>query len=380
MARDPLNANAQALIARCRAIDWCRPQHDPRRAAFAYRRWLAQLGLKRRIKWIADPADVASWQAQAAGMVGAWGALAATNPAGSSVIGLLDGTAPAWLQAPAGDALVAANWAFVVNLHVATFENTSDLWFSAWRELAAREPALALAAMLLSPPFQWPAPGPATIALAAPGAVAACTDARAWESLAEAVTGPRREGAEEEAFTIPFAMPTPAELIDALVSLAEPMVEACEAGAFAHALRSEEILVLAAPEIWTDDGRLHRADGPALAWPRTRAGAWKGFLLPEGFVIAPETITPAAICAVTGPLRHALLDICACARCHCPSTEDGAAAEHEDCTGRLWRQTPTGHRAPSSDFRMAEARNGAPDMRRKRRVRCGGAASHRHSW
>ena len=250
---------------------------------------------------------------------------------------LLDGRVrrtPALAARPSADALIAANWAFVVSLHVATMEGAPNVWSSAWTELTAREPVLALALVLLSPPLLWPVPAPATVALAAPEALAACADERAWAILAAAAGDSGRNAGAEAASVPPCGMPARSELIDALATVAEPMVEACEAGAFAHALLARKVLVLAAPSIWTDGGLLHRADGPAIAWPKTRAGAWKGFLLPDGFVVAPEAITPDAIHAVAGRLQHVLIDIYAHTHGHRRCMQDiGGLAVHESRTG-----------------------------------------------
>ena len=118
------------------------------------------------------------------------------------------------------------------------------------------------------------------------------------------------------------------------------------------------------PAICTEGGRLHRADGPAIAWPRTRAGAWKGFLLPDGFVVAPETITPDAIHAVTGRLQHVLIDIYAHSRGHRRCMEEmGGFVVHEDGTGRLWSANPARRFSPPQpgDIKMVEVRNSTPE-------------------
>ena len=51
---------AQALVARCAAIDWRKPAHNPRRAIAAYQHWLGHLALRRSVRWVSDPDEVAS--------------------------------------------------------------------------------------------------------------------------------------------------------------------------------------------------------------------------------------------------------------------------------------------------------------------------------
>jgi hypothetical protein len=70
-------------------------------------------------------------------------------------------------------------------------------------------------------------------------------------------------------------------LIDAIISLYEPMLEACESGAFAQVLSGGELVVLASPPIWTDGRRLHRADGPAIACQKPKFTPGKDVLSPS---------------------------------------------------------------------------------------------------
>ena len=69
-----------------------------------------------------------------------------------------------------------------------------------------------------------------------------------------------------------------------LLALYGPMIDAFESGSFAHVLTRDEVAVLAAPAIWAENGALHRADGPALEWPLTKAWYWKGVEVTEQFI------------------------------------------------------------------------------------------------
>jgi len=56
-----IKPEVQAIIDRCAAIDWPRPPHDRARAEAAYERRLKVSGLRRRVRWIEDPADSDAW-------------------------------------------------------------------------------------------------------------------------------------------------------------------------------------------------------------------------------------------------------------------------------------------------------------------------------
>src|SRR5262245_18766610 len=165
-------------------------------------------------------------------------------------------------------------------------EAASNACANTWIDIAARKPAIFLASTLLCPGVPW-APPPMIVS-AAMDALTASTDPSVWPALCGAL-GRQHVG---------HAPPTDEEIFEALMAMTEPMIEACEAGAFAHTLLNEEVIVLAAPAVWTNGRRLHRADGAALAWSRTKLYAWKGVLVPEEIIIEPRMITPDMIGAV----------------------------------------------------------------------------------
>src|SRR5262245_44015422 len=82
-------AKAQSILDRFAAIDWCQPAHDPPRAAAAYEAWLETLGLRRRVRWVEDPADVEAWRTQAASIANPWITGAAAYPWARSLVGWL---------------------------------------------------------------------------------------------------------------------------------------------------------------------------------------------------------------------------------------------------------------------------------------------------
>src|SRR5262249_60060480 len=121
------------------------------------------------------------------------------------------------------------------------------------------------------------------------------------------------------------------DLVDAIIRLCAPMIDACESGAFAHVLKDGELVVLASPPIWTDGRRLHRADGPAIAWRETKVYAWKGCVVPRRFILAPETTRPEDIRAERDErVQRALVDLYACTHGHRRCMQDfGGGMMHE---------------------------------------------------
>jgi hypothetical protein len=364
--RADLTARVQGIIGRIAAIDWRCPRHDPKRAAAAYERWLAIFGVRRQVRWVADPAE--AWQLPPEYGVHVWAMVAASNPARSSTIRLLindtAGETSRWGAFSTG-AVVAGNWAFAVTVPMAAAEGVLNAWFAAWTQFAAGKATRAHAMALLCSPFQWPAPAPPVMASAAADALAACSDPIRWAALADVLVGKQNNTGETAKRSSDIKVPTREALIEDLIAIAEPMVDACEAGAFAHVLLAEDVVVLAAPSIWTDGRALHRADGPAIAWPRTKAYAWKGVLVPERAIIEPQSITPDMIRFESAPvLQHALIDIFAHTHGHPRCMQDlGGVMMHEDHTGRLWWFNPNRdlRALQPGDLKMVEVTNGTAE-------------------
>jgi hypothetical protein len=368
-----LVASAQSLSDRAAAIDWRSPRHDPQRAAAAYERWMANPRSPRRVRWVADPADVESWRARGEGVAAVWAMLAARSASRSpSMISLLlnsttDPRAVRWSPAAEGATQIAAGWSFTVTSHLAAVESDWNEWMTAWADAIAGRSMMAEAMSFLCPGIPWPAPP--MIASAAADVLAACADTEVWAAvmdvLARAQAEERlRHPAATAVGPILFEHVTNQhEMAAALIAAAEPMVAACEAGAFAHTLRDGEIVVLAAPAIWTDGRRLHRADGPALEWPRTKLYAWKGVLVPEEAIMESQRITPELVYDMRdGSLRQTLIDIYANRHGHRRCLRDmGGIVLHEDPTGRLWSLNPARLLRQPGDLKMVEVVNGTPE-------------------
>ncbi|WP_019631146.1 DUF6745 domain-containing protein [Actinomadura atramentaria] len=85
-----------------------------------------------------------------------------------------------------------------------------------------------------------------------------------------------------------------------------------------------------------ENGRLHRGDGPALAWPDGFAlHAWRGMPIPPDFVASLHDLTAERIGAEqNAELRRVMLEIYGYDRF---LAEVGAEPKHRDETGVLWR-------------------------------------------
>src|SRR5262245_26063026 len=193
---------------------------------------MAGLGLKRSIRWVANPADVEAWQVAQPSVAQAWASLTADNR--PSTIALLLGFSPEpatirWSPRPWAPSDVAAAWAFAVTLHMTVAEAASNACATAWIDIAARKPAIFLASTLLCP--RVPVAPPPRIASAGMDARTPSPDPSVWPALCGAV---RRQHVGHEP-------PTDEEIFEALMAMTEPMIEACEAGAFAHTLLDEEL-------------------------------------------------------------------------------------------------------------------------------------------
>jgi hypothetical protein len=69
------------------------------------------------------------------------------------------------------------------------------------------------------------------------------------------------------------------------------MIDAFAAGSFMHVLAEREVLVLMSPAIHTRNNALHRHDGPAIEWPKTKLWFWRGVNVPEDVIEKRHTMT-----------------------------------------------------------------------------------------
>jgi hypothetical protein len=364
-------AKAQAIIDRCVAIDWRLPSRDAERITAAYRRWLATLGLGWPIRLITDPLDALPAMSGEKGIEGASAATDATwtFAAGNPFLRTMwptgwPGTAPPALAAE-WDVAVAWSFAFILSrasaeeLRAKSMVDIDPLLASMSRIITANRANLSAMA-LLNTPFLGLFDPPSRIVSIVRDLLAVSDDDFDWQHLAQ------RDRELAGMFNIDIGEHAAGcsrdAVIDALISLIEPMIEACESGAFAHILTDGELVVLASPQIWTDGRRLHRADGPALAWRETKVYAWKGCIVPKRFIAQRASTRPDDIRAVPDQrLRRALVDLYAATHGHRRCMQDfGGVMMHEDTTGRLWCVNPGREVvAPQpGDIKLVEVANG----------------------
>jgi hypothetical protein len=405
-----LRPEVRTILDLCATTERRRGACDPDRAIAAYERRLAAAGLEHRVCWVADPADLLDWEIALGRSVKAarfWAATMARPDRGPSVlrdvrtVPIVRATPPAWepwetwreswaAVDPTGAFAmarqaweVAAGWP-ARSLRTAAADGSGvgvrpaavawrevpawDVgvnWAGAIAELAAASPMLAWASARHGTSAQ--APGWAALALAfgaAPVIGAAAAAAASWDS-----TAAWDAGLAVGCLNLPERNPD----IDRLIAVYEPMIAACTYGAFAHSLLEREVVVLALPTIRTERGRLHCADGPALAWHQTKVYAWKGIVVPERLILRRQEITADAILAEPNQeMRRVMIELYGTGRyVH----DMGARLVHADATGRLWRLQPeppsqatraASHRQPD-DLAAVEVTNGTvePDGTRK---------------
>ena len=148
-------------------------------------------------------------------------------------------------------------------------------------------------------------------------------------------------------------IPTAYEWLTSLIETYEPMVAACEGGAFAHTLLEGEIVVLGAPSIWIDErNRLHRATGPALAWRDTKLWYWRGVHVTRDTVEEPQRITPASIHEEhNAEVRRVMIERYGYGRY---IQDAGGSIMHRDEFGTLWS-------GADNIITVVEVENGTPE-------------------
>jgi uncharacterized protein DUF6745 len=374
-----IDTRVQTAIDRCAAIDWRKPAYDAAGILAAYQGWQTMTGIELPIRLTADPVEGGLWRLRDGSEN-----LAFTSTADSWVArfwaGILAGQIAIYrtmssvyleVDLPAGVAAppalpfewdIAAAWACLISWGD---KNAEGNWMEAWiRNTAARDPVICRAISVLSPFGPWGSPP--YVAMALRNTLIACRNPALWDMMA------RLSVSQDATFVCEFGVPAESlgsprreKIIDALLTLCEPMLTACESGAFAHVLRDDEMIVVASPSIWTDGRHLHRADGPAIAWGKTRVYAWKGVFVPEQFIAQPQTITPDGVRAVTDErLQHTLIDLYAHTHGHRRCMQDmGGIMVHEDGTGRLWCLNPSRHPPPpqAGDLKVVEVVNGTAE-------------------
>ena len=373
---------AQAIIDRCAAIDWRLPSRDAGRIRAAYQRWQSALGLARPIRVITDPLDAPP--ARLGNDADGFNLMSEGNgvwpfPAGDPLLRTmwsmrLPGTTlPAF--APEWDIAVGWAHAFMISRSVAEETRAKVMGdfgplLAAVSRIAAADRANLSAMALISSPFLGLFDPPSRVASVASDLLAARDSDLFWQQLAQ------RDQAFARYFNIDIGgveTPPPRDaVIDAIISLCEPMIEACESGAFAHLLLDGELVVLVSPPIWTDGRRLHRADGPAIAWRETKVYAWKGCVVPKHFMLRPAHTRPDDIRAVRDErVRRALIDLYAATHGHRSCMHDfGGVMLHEDASGRLWCLNPDRRVLPPlpGDIKLVEVTNGTPEADGSRKV------------
>lgn len=367
----------RAMVDRLADVDWRSPKHDAGRIKAAYQRWQTMLGLARPIHIITDPTEVSApgeeggnSDMETLGVGGFWPVLAG-NPFVRSMWTILSPTtAP---QPLPSEWDVASVWAYA-------FARSS--WLAEGRErthleddlkrahaavsrIVAKRRACLRAVALLNVPLLGLFDPPPMIAAMVRDLLVASRHDLVWRHLEDDIHDEQLAKALGIDTGELEASRSRQDVLDAIVSFTEPMIDACEGGAFAHVFIEGELVVLTSPAIWTDGRRLHRDRGPALAWRKTKVHAWKGCVVPERFILEPETLCPDDIKSASNEwVQRTLVDLYAHTHGHRQCMRDlGGVMVHEDHTGRLWCVNASlgAFVAQPGDIKIVEVENGTPE-------------------
>jgi hypothetical protein len=373
---------ARTLIDRCDAIDWRAPAFDPARILADYQSWLKQFGLALPVRLVRDPAETSIWTPREpryapAALPGAdrWVARAFSRTIAWELALLRAVNDCASVDAPVlGRALsvsasswdIAAGWASVMS-QVGDGISEADTLLESWsQDVDVRKRVILWALALLCPFGPWTPPPFVTSVLRT--ILAASAHPCAWDLLVNVGTFRARTLLGDAAVAdVNPGLAGPDEIVADLMAFCEPMIAACESGAFVHAATDGDLIVLASPSIRTDGRRLHCVDGPAIAWPRTGIYAWRGIFVEAHALMNPSTITREAVRKANGNTRltRALIDI----RLHANGgrrcmRDLGGILINEDSCGRLWCVSLSGRpprAAGGSEFKLAEVTNGTEE-------------------
>jgi hypothetical protein len=153
----------------------------------------------------------------------------------------------------------------------------------------------------------------------------------------------------------------------ACAAAAAPMLRALVAGLFYLEIGRREVVCVPRPSLWIVGGRLHREDGPALAWPTGECRYfWKGVHVPDFVIERPHQITALLIrIEANAERRRCMIERFGIERF---LRELDAKLVSEDDSGRLWRVDF----ARAEDYAVLEVENGTlePDGTRRRYFLC----------
>lgn len=140
------------------------------------------------------------------------------------------------------------------------------------------------------------------------------------------------------------------------VDILLPIVDALEAGLFLFWMLPDEVVCVPHPSISIVDQRVHRPDGPAVAWESGECHwFWRGVWVPQWLIEAPSKITSQSIMSERNQeLRRCMIERFGAERL---IREGNAQLVSEDQYGRLWR-CDFGDRDP---YTIVEVRNATID-------------------
>jgi hypothetical protein len=151
------------------------------------------------------------------------------------------------------------------------------------------------------------------------------------------------------------ADPSDRDMAERIVAIWLPFLDAFEAGLFFCWITPRDILCVPKASLSVVNGRLHREDGPAVAWPTgERYWFWRGVPVPDWVIEDPGSITPKTIRdEYNQERRRCLIERFGTARF---IREAGAELISHDQYGHLWRC----NFGDDDPYTLVEVVNGTP--------------------
>ncbi len=289
-----IKPDVKAIIDRCAAIDWHDPPHYPDRAIAAYKRRLEAAGANCRIEWIDDPDETERFDITIGRAFKAW----------RQVLKITDehrfsDWEPDWQKhgesrqdwrCDSEASELRKTWRTAAGWPAAGMYRPNAIfmapeWDRSTGQFIANTAAKLFATVRENNPFPFYMPLPGIMGIYPPPAAWTLNPYGSnWLSVgyASLIDGPAHwwrclnDGlwdsttAWDASIGLQCLNTSPrGKALDEFAAMYTPMIDAFEAGAFAHCLMDRSLIVLAAPKMWMRDGRLERSNGPVLAWPRT---------------------------------------------------------------------------------------------------------------
>lgn len=289
-----IKPDVKAIIDRCAAIDWHYPPHYPDRAITAYRRRLDAAGANCRVEWIDDPDETERFDFVIGRAFKAWRQVLKITAEHHFLDWEPDwrshGETQRYWSSDGHSSELGKAWRAAAGWPAAGLYSPEAIfaapeWDQSASQFIAKNAVEYFATLRADNPFPFYIPIPGIMGHYPPppawtlnpywsnwlsAGYCGLTDGPAnwWRCLKDGLWDSTTAWDAGIALQCLNASPR-SKALDEFTAIYTPMIDAFEAGAFAHCLLDRDLIILAAPKMWMQDGRLERSGGPVLCWPRT---------------------------------------------------------------------------------------------------------------